>query len=58
MSDHAVFEVYGVANDLGLEDLCQHCQDHLTATITPHTACSFLSSALNMHLRTGGEGLE
>lgn len=54
MADHAVFEVYAVAHDLGLEELCQHCQDHLTATITPHTACTFLAAALAMHHRTAG----
>ena len=54
MSDSGVFEVYGVAHDLGLEDLCQHCEDHLTTTITPHSASTFLMAALNMEHRTGG----
>ena len=55
MADQAVFEVYGVAHDLGLEELCRHCQDHLAASITPHTACTFLTAALSMHHRTGGQ---
>ncbi|XP_047739160.1 uncharacterized protein LOC108682676 isoform X2 [Hyalella azteca] len=54
VTDHSVFEVYGVAHDLGLEELCQSCHDHLTATITPHNACTFLAAALAMHQRTGG----
>lgn len=55
MSDSGVFEVYGVAHDLGLEELCQHCEDHIATTMTPHNACTFLMAALKMEQRTGGK---
>lgn len=55
MSDSGVFEVYGVGHDLGLEELCQHCEDHIATTMTPHNACTFLMAALKMEQRTGGE---
>ncbi|XP_050718113.1 BTB/POZ domain-containing protein 9-like isoform X3 [Eriocheir sinensis] len=54
MSDSGVFEVHGVAHDLGLEELCQHCEDHIATTMTPHNACTFLMAALKMEQRTGG----
>lgn len=55
MSDSGVFEVHGVAHDLGLEELCQHCEDHIATTMTPHNACTFLMAALKMEQRTGGQ---
>lgn len=55
LSDSEVFEVYGVSQDLGLEELCQQCGDHLNGTMTAHNACTFLLAALNMEKRTGGE---
>jgi len=54
MADQDVFEVHGVAHDLGLPELGQHCQDHLSASISPHTACTFLTAALAMQHRTAG----
>ncbi|XP_076064156.1 uncharacterized protein LOC143038603 isoform X2 [Oratosquilla oratoria] len=53
MSDSGVFEMYGVAHDLGMEELCQHCEDHITGTMSPHNACTFFMAALNMEHRTG-----
>ncbi|MCL4129863.1 UNVERIFIED_CONTAM: hypothetical protein GTU68_036996 [Idotea baltica] len=54
LNDGEVFEVYGVSQDLGLEELCQHCEDHLNGTMTAYNACTFLLAALNMEKRTGG----
>lgn len=54
MSDNGVFEVYGVAHDLGLEELCQNCEDHIAATMTTHNASTFLMAAMKLEQRTGG----
>ncbi|KAB7503220.1 BTB/POZ domain-containing protein 9 [Armadillidium nasatum] len=54
LNDSEVFEMFGVSQDLGLEELCQHCEDHLNGTMSAHNACTFLLAALNMEKRTGG----
>uniref|UniRef100_A0A0P4WD62 TLDc domain-containing protein n=2 Tax=Scylla olivacea TaxID=85551 RepID=A0A0P4WD62_SCYOL len=56
-SDKSLVGVSRLLEDLqhlGLEELCQHCEDHIATTMTPHNACTFLMAALKMEQRTGG----
>ncbi|XP_046397700.1 kelch-like protein diablo [Ischnura elegans] len=57
LQDKAVFEMLSLAQDLGVEELRLACEDHVTSTLSPLNACTFLAAAMETQERApGGKG--
>ncbi|XP_059469186.1 uncharacterized protein LOC132192950 isoform X2 [Neocloeon triangulifer] len=56
LQDSGVFEMMGLAHELGLEELRVSCEDHVTSTLAVANACTFLAAALDMHERSAPHG--
>ncbi|KAK3921364.1 BTB/POZ domain-containing protein 9 [Frankliniella fusca] len=57
LQDSAVFEMLTLAQDLGVEELKNCCEDHVSSTLSVLNACTFLAAALDVHDRAaGGKG--
>ncbi|KAH6944017.1 hypothetical protein HPB50_001199 [Hyalomma asiaticum] len=56
LQDSTVFEALALAHELGIEELRQSCEDHVTSTMSIHNACTFLASALAMEDRVSSSG--
>ncbi len=57
LQDSAVFEMLTLAQDLGVEELKNCCEDHVSSTLSVLNACTFLAAALDIHDRAaGGKG--
>jgi len=46
LQDSAVFEMLTLAQDLGVEELKNSCEDHVTSTLSVLNACTFLAALL------------
>lgn len=55
VQDNAVFEMIAIAQELGLEELRQTCEDHVTSTLSVVNACTFLAAALEIQDRAAGK---
>lgn len=51
LKDNVVFETLAVSQELGIEELRTRCEEHITATMSIHNACTFLAAALEMDNR-------
>ncbi|KAG0423720.1 hypothetical protein HPB47_000506, partial [Ixodes persulcatus] len=56
LQDSTVFEALALSHELGIEELRQNCEDHVTSTLSVHNACTFLASALAMEDRVSSSG--
>ncbi|XP_033208549.1 uncharacterized protein LOC117167604 [Belonocnema kinseyi] len=57
LQDSGIFEMLGLAQELGVEELWQSCEDHVSATLSPGNACALLTAALDAQERVpGGKG--
>ncbi|XP_064466201.1 uncharacterized protein LOC135377597 [Ornithodoros turicata] len=56
LQDSTVFEALALSHELGIEELRQSCEDHVTSTMSIHNACTFLASALAMEDRVSSSG--
>jgi hypothetical protein len=56
LQDSGVFEMMGLAHEMGLEELRVSCEDHVTSTLAVANACTFLAAALDMHERSAPHG--
>lgn len=57
LQDSGIFEMLGLAQELGVEELWQSCEEHVSATLSPGNACTLLSAALDAQERVlGGKG--
>ncbi|KAG8236715.1 hypothetical protein J437_LFUL016598 [Ladona fulva] len=55
LQDKAVFEMLSLAQDLGVEELRLACEDHVTSTLSPLNACTFLAAAMETQERASGK---
>ncbi|XP_032681891.1 uncharacterized protein LOC116849136 isoform X3 [Odontomachus brunneus] len=46
LQDSAIFEMLGLAQELGLDELWRSCEEHVSATLSPGNACALLTAAL------------
>lgn len=44
-----------LAQDLGIEELKNACEDHVVSTLSVSNACTFLSAVLEMQEKATGE---
>ncbi|XP_026822518.1 uncharacterized protein LOC113560689 [Rhopalosiphum maidis] len=58
LQDGGVFEMLTLAQELGVEDLQNSCEEHVTSTMSVLNACTFLAAAMDIQDRasTGGKG--
>ena len=43
-----------LAQELGVDELRNACEDHVTSTLSVASACTFLAAAMDIHDRTPG----
>lgn len=46
-----------LAQELGVEELRNACEDHVTSTLSAASACTFLAAAINIQERSSGKNL-
>ncbi|XP_058808235.1 kelch-like protein 17 [Phymastichus coffea] len=57
LEDSGIFEMLGLAQEMGVEELWQSCEEHVSMTLSPGNACTLLSAALDAQERVlGGTG--
>ncbi|CAB3374369.1 Hypothetical predicted protein [Cloeon dipterum] len=56
LQDSGVFEMMGLAHELGLEELRVSCEEHVTSTLAVVNACTFLAAAFEMYERSAPHG--
>lgn len=57
LQDSGIFEMLGLAQELGVEELWRSCEEHVSATLSPGNACALLTAALDAQERVlGGKG--
>ncbi|XP_043284544.1 serine-enriched protein [Venturia canescens] len=57
LQDSGIFEMLGLAQELGVEELWRSCEDHVSSTLSPGNACALLTAALDAQERVlGGKG--
>ena len=57
LQDSGIFEVLGLAQELGVEELWRSCEEHISGTLSPSNACTLLSAALDAQDKViGGKG--
>lgn len=54
LQDNSVFEMMALAQELGVDELRNTCEDHVTSTLTAASACTFLSAAMDIQQRSSG----
>ncbi|KAK9880745.1 hypothetical protein WA026_013067 [Henosepilachna vigintioctopunctata] len=54
LQDNGVFEMLALAQELGVEELRNACEDHVTSTLSVPSACTFLSAAMDIQERSPG----
>nr|XP_022903631.1 uncharacterized protein LOC111415957 [Onthophagus taurus]XP_022903632.1 uncharacterized protein LOC111415957 [Onthophagus taurus] len=54
LQDSSVFEMLALAQELGVDELRNACEDHVTSTLSVASACTFLATAMDIHDRTPG----
>lgn len=51
LQDAGVFEMLTLAQELGVEDLQNSCEEHVTSTMSVLNACTFLAAAMDIQDR-------
>ncbi|XP_011504847.1 PREDICTED: kelch-like protein 17 [Ceratosolen solmsi marchali] len=51
LQDSGIFEMLGLAQELGVEELWRSCEEHVSVTLSPSNACALLSAALDAQER-------
>jgi hypothetical protein len=54
LQDSGIFEMLGLAQELGVEELWRSCEEHVSVTLSPSNACALLSAALDAQERILG----
>ncbi|XP_060535457.1 uncharacterized protein LOC132707569 [Cylas formicarius] len=54
LQDSSVFEMMALAQELGVDELRNACEDHLTSTLSVPSACTFLAMAMDIQDRSAG----
>lgn len=54
MQDSGVFEMLALAQELGVDELRNACEDHVTSTLSVPSACTFLAAAMNIQDKSPG----
>ncbi|KAF7387125.1 hypothetical protein HZH68_012802 [Vespula germanica] len=54
LQDSGIFEMLGLAQELGVEELWRSCEEHVSATLSPGNACALLTAALDAQERVPG----
>lgn len=55
LQDNSVFEMLALAQELGVDELRNTCEDHVTSTLSVPSACTFLAAAMDIQDRTPGK---
>ncbi|KAJ3661926.1 hypothetical protein Zmor_006300 [Zophobas morio] len=56
LQDSSVFEMLALAQELGVDELRNACEDHVTSTLSVASACTFLAAAMNIQNRSPERG--
>ncbi|XP_026829951.1 uncharacterized protein LOC105277751 [Ooceraea biroi] len=54
LQDSGIFEMLGLAQELGIEELWRSCEEHVSTTLSPGNACALLTAALDAQERVPG----
>jgi len=54
LQDSGIFEMLGLAQELGIEELWRSCEEHVFTTLSPGNACALLTAALDAQERVPG----
>lgn len=54
LQDSGVFEMMALAQELGVDELRNACEDHVTSTLSVPSACTFLATAMDIQDRSTG----
>ncbi|XP_065162443.1 uncharacterized protein [Atheta coriaria] len=54
LQDSGVFEMLTLAQELGVEELRNACEDHVTSTLSEASACTLMAAAMEMRERSRG----
>ncbi|KAL6267537.1 hypothetical protein P5V15_000611 [Pogonomyrmex californicus] len=54
LQDSGIFEMLGLAQELGIEELWRSCEEHVSVTLSPGNACALLTAALEAQERVPG----
>ncbi|XP_066138937.1 serine-enriched protein isoform X3 [Euwallacea fornicatus] len=54
LQDNGVFEMMALAQELGVDELRNACEDHVTSTLSVPSACTFLATAMDIQDRSAG----
>ncbi|KAJ8965591.1 hypothetical protein NQ317_016293 [Molorchus minor] len=54
LQDSGVFEMMALAQELGVDELRNACEDHVTSTLSVPSACTFLSASMDIQDRSPG----
>jgi len=55
LQDGGVFEMLTLAQELGVEDLQNNCEEHVTSTMSVLNACTFLAAAMDIQDRASSK---
>jgi len=55
LQDGGVFEMLTLAQELGVEDLQNSCEEHVTSTMSVLNACTFLAAAMDIQDRASSK---
>lgn len=55
LQDSGIFEMLGLAQELGVEELWRSCEEHVSSTLSPGNACALLTAALEAQDRVPGK---
>jgi len=55
LQDGVVFEMLTLAQELGVEDLQNNCEEHVTSTMSVLNACTFLAAAMDIQDRASSK---
>ncbi|KAH1008247.1 hypothetical protein HUJ05_008816 [Dendroctonus ponderosae] len=55
LQDNSVFEMMALAQELGVDELRNACEDHVTSTLSITSACTFLTTAMDIQDRSAGK---
>lgn len=58
LQDSGIFEMLGLAQELGVEELWRSCEEHVSATLSPGNACALLTAALDAQERVPGKSID
>lgn len=51
LQDGGIFEMLGLAQEMGVEELWRNCEEHVSVTLSPNNACTLLSAAIDAQER-------